>query len=129
MTVLRCDENWGANNRSAGCQVRFGNSKLLLMGDCGNQALEYFLAHRDHALLECDIMKVTHHGINGVVPAFLNVAQPELLFVPNTTFELKQIGKYDGYMSKGALLSGDGTLTMETDGIDWYVWQEPNTID
>ena len=52
INVIRCDENWGTNNRSAACQVVFGNSKVLLPGDCGNQALEYFNANRDHALLK-----------------------------------------------------------------------------
>ena len=25
--------------------------------------------------------------------------------------------------------SGDGTVTMLTDGTDWYIWQEPNYVD
>lgn len=125
INVIRCDENWGVNNRSAACQVVFGNSKVLLLGDCGNQVLEYFVANRDHALLECDILKAVHHGINGLVTEFLDVAQPEFIFVPNAKKNLVE-GKQKFFSDRGALFSGDGTIVMETDGTDWYIWQLPN---
>ncbi len=125
INVLRCDENWGTNNRSAACQVVFGNSKVFLPGDCGNQVLEYFVANRDHALLECDIMKATHHGINGIVKEFLEVAQPEFIFVPNVKQKLDTNKQYF-FTQKDAWFNGDGTVIMETDGTDWYVWQLPN---
>lgn len=127
INVIRCDENWGTNNRSAACQVVFGNSKVLLPGDCGNQALEYFIANRDHALLECDIMKAVHHGINGIVPEFLDVAQPEFIFVPNAKENLVET-KQAFFSDLGAWFNGDGTIVMETDGADWYIWQLPNWV-
>lgn len=125
INVIRCDENWGVNNRSAACQIVFGNSKILLLGDCGNQVLEYFVANRDHALLECDIMKAVHHGINGIVTEFLDVAQPEFIFVPNAKTNLNEI-KQEFFSNLGAWFNGDGTIIMETDGMDWYIWQLPN---
>lgn len=127
INVIRCDQNWGTNNRSAACQVVFGNSKVLLPGDCGNQALEYFIANRDHALLECDIMKTVHHGINGIVPEFLDVAQPEFIFVPNAKENLVET-KQAFFSDLGAWFNGDGTIVMETDGADWYIWQLPNWV-
>lgn len=127
INVIRCDQNWGTNNRSAACQVVFGNSKVLLPGDCGNQALEYFIANRDHALLECDIMKAVHHGINGIVPEFLDVAQPEFIFVPNAKENLVET-KQAFFSDLGAWFNGDGTIVMETDGEDWYIWQLPNWV-
>ena len=127
INVIRCDQNWGTNNRSAACQVVFGNSKVLLPGDCGNQALEYFIANRDHALLECDIMKAVHHGINGIVPEFLDVAQPEFIFVPNAKENLAET-KQAFFSDLGAWFNGDGTIVMETDGADWYIWQLPNWV-
>ena len=125
LNLLRCDENWGTNNRSVVTQVVFGNSKVLLPGDCGNQAMEYFLEHHDHALLECDIMKAMHHGINGIVTEFLDVAQPEFIFVPNVKQKLNANKQYF-FTQKGAWFNGDGTIIMETDGNDWYIWQLPN---
>lgn len=127
LNLLRCDENWGTNNRSVVTQVVFGDSKVLLPGDCGNQAMEYFIANRDHALLECDIMKAMHHGINGIVKEFLDVAQPEFIFVPNVKQKL-DVNKQYFFNQKGALFCGDGTVIMETDGTDWYIWQLPNWV-
>ncbi|MBQ8200607.1 MAG: MBL fold metallo-hydrolase [Clostridia bacterium] len=129
LSVLRCDENWGANNRSAACLVQFGESRLFLSGDCGNQVLEYFLENRDHALLKCDIMKAMHHGINGIVQEFLDVAQPELMFVPNKSSNVKKSPNLKQFIEMGALFSGDGMIVMETDGTEWYVWQYPNWVD
>ena len=125
LTVIRCDENWGVNNRSAACQVRFGNSTMFLPGDCGNDPLKYFLANRDHALLKCDIMKAQHHGINGIVEEFYEVAAPEFVFVPNAKANLTP-DKQKHFENKGAWFNGDGTIIMETDGTDWYIWQLPN---
>ena len=127
LNLLRCDENWGTNNRSVVTQVVFGNSKVLLPGDCGNQVLEYFIENRDHALLECDIMKAVHHGINGIVKEFLDVAQPEFIFVPNVKQKLDNNKQYF-FTQKDALFCGDGTVVMETDGTDWYIWQLPNWV-
>ena len=125
LNLLRCDENWGTNNRSVVTQVVFGNSKVLLPGDCGNQVLEYFLENRDHALLECDILKATHHGINGFVQEFLDVAQPEFIFVPHVKQNLEANKRYF-FNNLGAWFCGDGHIIMETDGTDWYIWQLPN---
>ena len=125
LTVVRCDEPWGVNNRSAACQVRFGNSTMFLAGDCGNDPLKYFVQNRDHALLQCDIMKAQHHGINGIVDEFYQVAQPEFVFVPNAKANLTE-DKQKHFEKKGAWFNGDGTIIMETDGIDWYIWQLPN---
>lgn len=39
-------------------------------------------------------------------------------------------GWVKNHMPGAALcFSGDGTVTMLTDGTDWYIWQEPNYVD
>lgn len=125
ITVIQCPENWGINNRSAACLVQFGESRLLLLADVGNQVLEYFMANYDNGLFPCDIMKANHHGINGIIPEFLELADPELLFITNTSKR-----KHNAGLDKlDPLFAGDGTIYMETDGTDWYVWQEPNYED
>ena len=127
INVIRCDETWGSNARSACTQIIFGNSKVLLMGDCDSRPQNYFLENRDHSLLECDILKAVHHGINAFEESFLEVAQPEFIFVPNykahPSIKISTKNKFAEY---NALYSGDGTIIMETDGTDWYIWQLPN---
>jgi len=127
INIFRCDKSWGTNARSACTQIIFGDSKVLLMGDCPSKAQNYFLENIDPSLLECDILKAVHHGINTFEPAFLEVAQPEFIFVPNYKSH-KSIGntRRNKFAQYKALYSGDGTVIMETDGTDWYIWQLPN---
>lgn len=128
LTVIRMEVDTTTNDSSAMCQVRFGDSRLLLTADCGNATMRHFLGNRDHDLFRCDVMKIMHHGINGIISEFLDVAQPELVFVTNIPGNLEsttlpQLRRMD------ALFSGSGTLHMETDGKDWYVWQDKNWVD
>ena len=127
INVFRCEESWGANARSACTQIVFGNSKVLLMGDCDSRPQNYFLKNVDHSLLECDILKAVHHGINGFEEKFLEVAQPEFIFIPNYKSHASiKSGTKRKFAQYNALYSGEGTVIMETDGTDWYIWQLPN---
>lgn len=127
INIIRCEENWGANARSACTQIVFGDSKVLLMGDCDSRPQNYFLKNVDPSLLECDILKAVHHGINGFEEKFLEAAQPEFIFVPNYKAHPSiKSGTKRKFAEKNALYSGDGTVVMETDGTDWYIWQLPN---
>lgn len=127
INVIRCNESWGTNARSVCTQIVFGDSKVLLMGDCDSRPQNYFLETVDHSLLECDILKAVHHGINGFEEKFLEVAQPEFIFVPNySAHKSIRTGTKRKFAALNALYSGDGTVIMETDGTDWYIWQLPN---
>ena len=58
--------------------------------------------------------------------------QPQVLFVPNRSALSTKVtaGWVKNHMPGAALyFSGDGTVTMLTDGTDWYIWQEPNYVD
>ena len=127
INIIRCDETWGTNARSACTQIVFGDSKVLLMGDCDSRPQNYFLKYRDHSLLECDILKAVHHGINAFEEAFLEAASPEFIFVTNyKAHKSIKTSTKRKFAEFNALYSGDGTVVMETDGTDWYVWQLPN---
>lgn len=128
VTVIRTMTEGVENDGSAMCQVRFGDSKLLLTADCGNGTMRYFLEHVRPELLQCDVMKAMHHGINGIVPEVLEAAQPDLIFVTNTPYNLQSTTLLQ-FQHLDALFSGSGTLHMETDGKDWYVWQDANSVD
>jgi len=127
INIIRCDESWGANARSACTQIVFGDSKVLLMGDCDSRPQNYFLKNVDPSLLECDILKAVHHGINGFEEKFLEAAQPEFIFVPNYKAHPSiKSGTKRKFAEYNALYSGEGSVVMETDGTDWYIWQLPN---
>lgn len=58
----------------------------------------------------------------------LGAAQAEVYRVENETDV--PAGWVKNHMPGAALyFSGDGTVTMLTDGTDWYIWQEPNYVD
>ena len=125
ITILRCDQLWGQNARSAASIVEFNGSRILLLADVSTRVLNYWLETRDPALFDCDVMKANHHGIDGVPDAFMDAASPSVIVCTNNT-----IYDHDEKLEKlGGLYSGDGTVHIETDGVDWYVWQDPNWID
>ena len=125
ITILRCDQKWGQNARSAACRVDFNGGRILLLADVSTRVLNYWMETRDPAEFDCDLMKANHHGIDGVPETFMAAATPSVIVCTNNTnydhnIELERLG---------ALYSGDGTVHIETDGTDWYVWQDPNWID
>lgn len=125
ITVLRCDQKWGQNARSAACRVEFNGGTILLLADVSTRVLNYWTETRDPAEFDCDVMKANHHGIDGIPDAFMEIASPSVIVCTNNT-------SYDHNQELedlGALYSGDGTVHIETDGADWYVWQDPNWID
>ena len=127
INVIRCDNNWGTNARSACTQIVFGDSKVLLLGDCDSRPQNYFAKNIDHSLLECDILKAVHHGINAFEENFLEVADPEFIFIPNYKSHASiKAGTKRAFAKYNALYSGEGTIIMETDGTDWYIWQLDN---
>lgn len=128
MTVLRCLKPWGRNARSACLSIRFGESTMLLTGDIETMAMEHFLEKYDHALLNVDIVKAPHHGIITMPDSFMQVAQPAFMFVPNTAAKAEKFGENMAKTAPdvGLMYSGDGAVVMETDGTDWYIWQEEN---
>lgn len=125
ITILRCNQKWGQNARSAACRVDFNGGRILLLADVSTRVLNYWMETRDPAEFDCDVMKANHHGIDGVPENFMAAATPSVIVCTNNTnydhnIELERLG---------ALYSGDGTVHIETDGADWYVWQDPNWID
>lgn len=125
ITIVRCSENWGQNARSAACMVEFNGGRLLLLADVSNRVLKHFLETRAAADLDCDVMKAPHHGIDGVNDAFMAAASPDAIICTNSLNR-----DHDKKLENaGAIYSGDGSVTVETDGTDWYIWQDPNWID
>ena len=128
MEVLRCLKPWGRNARSACLNIVFGERRILLTGDADAMAMEHFVEKYRPDQLQADIMKAPHHGIITIPETFLAQVQPEFMFVTNNAAGLD---KFRTSMERVApevalLYSGDGAVIMETDGQDWYVWQEEN---
>lgn len=131
LTIFRCPLPTGQNNRSAACMVQFGDSRAFLTGDIDNETMQWYATTYGEKL-RCDILKAPHHGLATIPDSFVEQTQPQVLFVPNRSALSTKVtaGWVKNHMPGAALyFSGDGTVTMLTDGTDWYIWQEPNYVD
>lgn len=128
MEVLRCLEPWGRNARSLCLNIAFGQRRILLTGDADAMAMDHFVGKYRPEQLQADIMKAPHHGIITIPGNFLEKVSPSFLFVTNNAAGLDKFRTYMDRVLPGVpmLYSGDGSVIMETDGQDWYVWQEEN---
>lgn len=126
LKVLRCTEPWGRNDRSATLMITYGDSRIFLTGDIDNQTMKHYVQKYGAEALRADIVKSPHHGIATMPEAFLNAVNPELCFVTNLYERVPSIVTNISHFHPGTevLFAGDATITMETDGVDWYVWQE-----
>lgn len=103
----------------------------FLTGDIDNETMQWYATTYGEKL-RCDILKAPHHGLATIPDSFVEQTQPQVLFVPNRSALSTKVtaGWVKNHMPGAALyFSGDGTVTMLTDGTDWYIWQEPNYVD
>ncbi len=125
LTTQRCNEMWGQNNRSATAFVDFGDCSIYLAADIGKRTQDRFLETVDAQRLDCDILKVPHHGMDGVNKPFIDAISPEALVITNYTGNSANKG-WNAYQPYWA---GDGSVVMETNGQVWYIWQLENLSD
>lgn len=125
LSVMRCTETWGRNARSATLMVTYGESRIFLTGDIDNQTMSHYVEKYGAEALKADIVKCPHHGIASMPRDFLEAVQPSLGFVTNMEKRVPDIKRnVQRYVPEAEVLfSGDATITMETDGVDWYIWQ------
>lgn len=126
LTVMRCMKIWGSNARSAVLMVQFGQSRVLLTGDIDARTMTHYIYKYGAENLKADIMKAPHHGIATIDEEFLAAVAPEMVFVNNMQ---ENINKFNVHMRNTApeislMYCGDATITMETDGVDWYITQQ-----
>ena len=67
-----------ANNTSLVLRVRFGEQVLLFMGDAEAEAEELLLSSAGESFVDCDFLKVGHHGSDTAsTAAFVKAATPQ----------------------------------------------------
>ena len=124
ITVFRHWDVPNANARSLIEHVSFGEATAWLCADITGKVQEIHAKNMPPELLKADIMKAPHHGITAVQTDFMDAVAPEFVLVtnheedaPNMKYQLETRGI-------PGLYCADGAVIMETDGRDWYVWQE-----
>jgi competence protein ComEC len=127
LTFLGPDSAWtaelaDANDASVVLRVRYGDVRLLFMGDA-EAAEEQWLLSRSASALQADVIKVGHHGSRtSSTPGFLDAVRPRVAIV--SVGALNRFGHPSpevvlDYVRRGAqVLRTDqlGTFVIRTDG-------------
>lgn len=113
------------NARSCMLHIRYGEkSTMLLTADVSGASQHYFVAQTDAALLDVDILKMPHHGLIHMVPDFVEKTSPAFVFITNRSSVIPRTNSQLAFRKIPHLHTALGTLVIETDGTDWYVFQE-----
>ena len=124
LKLYRCEDGSDLNLRSGVLMVRFENASILLTADLSGEGQNWFLEHYDMAELRADILKAPHHALTIMVKEFLDDIDPALVIFTNSKSNSQAAAAQINAREKELLYVGDGTIALETDGVDWYVTQE-----
>lgn len=112
------------NNHSAVAMLRFGEATMLLTADIGGETQRWLLKNFDASEFKCDVYKVAHHSRTATVPDFLTAMDPGLAVITNTRSSTTTGDNQLGGRDIARYYISTGTIRMETDGTQWYVYQE-----
>ena len=125
LNFYRWDDNKQTmNNHSVTALLQYGDARVLLSADIGGEAQHWLLKNYDPELFKCDVYKAAHHGRTAAVAEFLTAMDPGLTIVTNTK---SSTATHDNQMNRRNVpryYISIGTINTETDGTQWYVWQE-----
>ena len=117
-------ETRNMNYRSMLLNITFGERSILFTADCTGSSIAY-VGEKYPELMDVDVMKSPHHGINRLRPETFDQTTPEVVVITatkkvgeNLASQLRRKKLPHYYMSMG-------TVRLETDGSIWYVRQEP----
>lgn len=123
LTMSRWENGKTINDLSGMLRVTFGDASLLLCADITGNAQHHFLKHLDAEMLKADIVKAPHHGLTAFVGDFLTAVDPEFIFITNYKTDTPATVNQAKNREIPFMHSGSGTITLETDGKDWYITQ------
>ena len=128
ITMYRWDEGSSINDKSGMFRVEFGDASVLLCADITGLAQRFMLEAVPAEDLKADIVKAPHHGLTAMVTEYLDAVDPEFLFITNYKDATKAMVNQANYRQIPFMHSGSGTITLVTDGTDWYVTQQLKTF-
>ena len=128
LTLIRHDDGDTTNARSVVTRVDFGDASILLTADIIGRTQTWMVNNLPEGMLDVDILKAPHHGITPMVDKFVDETSPDVVFMTNDPDRVS-----DGRMQmekRGIPLffTGEGRTVFETDGENWYVYQNPGVF-
>lgn len=112
------------NHRSMVMSLRFGENSILFPADCVGQSL-LMLCQNYPDLVDVEVLKSPHHGINRLHQETFDLISPELVVITSNQKNGENLAaqlrprKIPHYYISG------GHVRLVTDGQSWYVQQDP----
>lgn len=124
LTFYTWEKGSSINAKSAMARLEYGDCSALLCADIIGDTQRHFLNTLDPAILKADVVKAPHHGLTPFVTEFLTAVDPAFVWVTNYNNDLvTKISNQMRYRGLPVKFSGAGTVYLECDGADWYVYQ------
>ena len=125
MTIYRWRNGSSINDLSTLTRVEFGDCSMLLTADITGNAQHHFMKHLPAEILKADVAKYPHHGLTPFVTEFLDIVDAKFLFVTNYQDDDSRKSRNQANNRKLPVkFSGEGTIVLECDGTDWYIYQK-----
>ena len=124
LRVYRSSRGVTENGYSALTRLEFGDASALLCADITGDVQKQFQELLPADQLKADVIKAPHHGLNPIVSEFLDAVDPDFAVITN--YEGDRAEPTANQMKNRKIPfshSGEGTVTLETDGVDWYITQ------
>jgi len=124
LTIYRWEKGKTINDLSTLTRLEYRDCSALLTADITGLAQRYFLDTLDAEILKADVAKFPHHGLTPFVTEFLDVVDPDFLWMTN--YNDDDIRKAKNQANNRKIpwkASGAGTVILECDGTDWYIYQ------
>ena len=128
LTMHRWEDGSSINDKSGMFRVTFGNASVLLCADITGLAQRYLMDALPADEIKADIVKAPHHGLTAFVTEYLDIVDPEFIFITNYKDDTKALVNQANYRDIPYKHSGSGTITLVTDGEDWYINQALKTF-
>lgn len=112
----------GVNGKSMMAHIRFGERSLLLTADVSGAGLTDLAADFPH-LMDVDVMKSPHHGLNRLAPEFFAATSPEVVVLTTNMNNGRNLARQLVNLAIPHYYISMGTVSLYTDGQTWFVEQ------
>lgn len=109
------------NSHSMMLMVKYGICRMLLTADVTVGAQNIFV--RNGYDLSADVMKLPHHGRERMSAKFFKAVDPDYVFITNNKSDSKNARKQLNSYRLKPLLTSNGLIRYQTDGVYWTAEQ------
>ena len=123
MTVIQRwgTKSWDTNDQSAMLLIRYGERTILFTGDVENRAQRDYGENPPACGLKADILKYPHHGQVKLDDRFLELIDPDLVFLNGANAVMDGAKSYLDKRKVPYLIGYTGLTRLRTDGKVWVV--------